>query len=94
LLGLIADNPVQARSLQGIRNRNGFITPADITAAKVILPPGIGFVSRFFHVTVGVTIDGTAQRMETLLQRRPGPGGVPEVVAVFRQAPIGAVLPP
>jgi general secretion pathway protein K len=94
LLGVIADNPVQARSLQGIRKRKGFLTSADVIAAKVILPPGIGFVSRFFHVTVSVTIDDTAQRMETLLQRRIGPGGVPEVVAVFRQVPLSAVTPP
>ena len=94
LLGVIADNPVQARSLQGIRSRNGFLTQADITAAKMILPPGIGFVSRFFQVTVNVTVDDTSQRMETLLQRRPGRGGVPEVVVVARQIPLEALTPP
>lgn len=94
LLGAIADNPVQARRLAGIRARNGFLTPADVTAAEMILPLGVGFVSRFFRVTVNVSVDGTAQRMETLLQRRPGRGGLAEVVAVFRQFPLGAISPP
>ena len=94
LLGVLADNPVQARRLQSMRERNGFLTPADIAAANVILPPGIGFVSRFFQVTVSVTVDDTSQRMQTLLQRRQGPGGLPEVIAVFRQMPSQAVTPP
>ena len=94
LLGIIADNPVQARRLVGIRERNGFLTPEDITSAQMILPTGVGFVSRFFRVTINVSVDGSAQRMETLLQRRPGRGGVGEVVAVFRQIPLGAISPP
>lgn len=94
LLRVITDNPVQARRLEGIRTRNGFLTPADITAAQIILPTVVGFVSRFFYVTISVTVDGTSQKMETLLQRRPGRGGVLEVVAVFRQIPLGAVAPP
>ena len=94
LLGAIADNPVQARRLAGIRTRNGFLTPADITQAQMILPSGVGFVSRFFWVTTNVTVDGTAQRMETLVQRRPGRGGPANVVAVFRQVPVGAIPPP
>ena len=94
LLGAIADNPVQARRLTGIRARNGFLTPADINQVQMILPPGVGFVSRFFWVTTNVTVDGTAQKMETLLQRRPGRGGSPDVVAVFRQVPVGAIPPP
>ncbi len=94
LLGIIADNPVQARRLASIRAKNGFLTPADVAGIEMILPPGVGFVSRFFRVTINVSVDGTAQRMETLLQRRSGGGGSAEVVAVFRQIPLGAVSPP
>lgn len=93
LLAVIADNPVQARRLEGIRTRNGFLTPADVATAQVILPPGVGFVSRFFQVTITVTVDGTTQKMETLLQRRPGQDGAPEVVAVLRQVPLGMIAP-
>ena len=94
LLAAIADNPVQARRLAGIRERNGFLTPDDVTAAQIILPPGVGFVSRYFQVTTNVTVDGMRQTMETLLQRRTGRGGLPEVVAVFRQIPLGVIAPP
>ena len=94
LLSVIADNPVQARRLAGIRQRNGFLTPADAVAAQIILPPGVGFVSRFFQVTTSVTVDGTTQRMDSLLQRRQGRGGAPEVVAVFRESPLGVIPPP
>lgn len=91
LFGVVTDNPVQARRLDGIRTRNGFLTPADIAAAQIVLPIGVGFVSRFYTVTTNVILDGTEQRMETLLQRRLGRGGAPEVVAVFRQIPLGPV---
>ena len=93
LIGVLADNAVQARRLQSIRTRNGFLTPADIAAAQIILPVGVGFVSRYFLVTTIVTVDGTTQRMETLLERRKGRDGAPEVVAVFRQMPLGDIPP-
>ena len=94
LLGVVTDNPVQARRLAGIRERNGFLTQADLTAAQIILPAGVGFTSRYFQVTTTVTVDGITQTMETLLQRRPGNGGSPEVVAVSRQIPNSAITPP
>ena len=94
LLGVITANPVQARSLQGIRKRQGFLTQQDLAAANVILAPGVGFVSRYFEVTVNVTIVDTAQSMQSILQRRTGRGGTPEVVAIFRQSPQVAVTPP
>ena len=93
LLGVITDNPVQAGRLQGIRKRQGFLTAADLTAAGVILAPGVGFVSRYFDVTTSVTIADTSQRMQTLLQRSTARGG-PQVVAIFRQNPLGAVETP
>lgn len=93
LLGILADNPVQARRLQSIRARNRVLTPEDVAKANVILPPGTGYVSRFFRVTVSVTVDDTAQRMQSLLQRRPGPGGVPQVAVVFREIPFQPVTP-
>ena len=48
----------------------------------------------YFLVTTNVTVDGIRQTMETLLQRKPGRGGLPEVVAVFRQSPLGVIAPP
>ena len=84
LLAALADNPVQARQLDGIRTRQGFLTPADVAAVQVILPPGAGYGSRYFWVTITVEIDQTSQSLRSLLQRRTGPGGRPEVVVIER----------
>jgi hypothetical protein len=80
--------------VQGIRKRQGFLTPQDLTAANVILVSGVGFLSRYFEVTVNVTIADTAQSMQSILQRRTGRGGQPEVVTIFRQSPQVAATPP
>jgi general secretion pathway protein K len=94
LLGVLADNPVQANRLEGLRKRKSFLTSDDLATANVILPLGAGFVSRYFLVSVDVTLGDSAQHMQTLLQRRNGPGGVGEVVAVFRQNPVTSPAPP
>jgi general secretion pathway protein K len=87
LLRAITDNPVQAAALEAIRSRNGFLTPDDLTAANVILPPGVGYRSRYFWVTVTVEVDETWQRRVALLQRRTGPGEAPEVRVIARDTP-------
>lgn len=84
LLNVIANNPVQARNLIGIRNRQGFLTREDVIAAGMVLPPGIGFSSRFFIVTTDVVIGATAQSQQSLLQRRAGRDSQPEVVVIGR----------
>ncbi len=82
LIATLADNPVQARNLIGIRNRKGFLTREDITAARMILPPGASFSSRFFHVMTEVTIGSTTQLRQSLLQRYARRDGTMEVVVV------------
>lgn len=84
LMNVIANNPVQARNLIGIRNRQGFLTRQDVIAAGMLLPPGIGFSSQFFFVATDVVIGATQQSQQSLLQRRVGPGSQPEVVVVGR----------
>lgn len=69
LIGALADNPVQARNLIGIRNRQGFLTPQDVLRAGMIMPPGVGFKSRYFFVVTDVTIGQTRQSQTSLLQR-------------------------
>lgn len=84
LLAALTDNPVQARQLEGIRTRQGFLTSADVAGARIVLPPGAAYGSRFFWVTVTVEVDQTTQSLRSLLQRRAGPGGGPEVVVIER----------
>ncbi len=92
LLAALADNPVQARQLESIRSRNGFLTPADVAAVQAILPPGAGYASRFYWVTVTVEVDQTTQSLRGLLQRRQGAGGAPVVVVIERDRAVAPVF--
>jgi general secretion pathway protein K len=94
LLGILLQNQVQARVLTARRERAGFLTPEDVTAAGIILPRGVGFTSDLYHAQVAVRIGGTLQVMESLLQRRSGRDDVPEVVVVGRRNATAAVSPP
>ena len=69
LIAAVLDNAPIARQLVLQRKRKGFLTSADISAARAILPPGIGFTSNFFEVSLAVTIGDTSQFASTLLQR-------------------------
>jgi general secretion pathway protein K len=93
LLAILLQNPVQARVLAATRQRAGFLTPRDVEAAGVILPPGVGFASDFFLVRTTVRIGGTRQSMESLLQRRDA-DGAEEVAVVARRNATAAVPPP
>ncbi len=84
LLAALADNPVQARNLIGIRNRKGFLTNQDLIAARMILPSGAGFVSEFFYVTTTVRVGETELTHKSLLQRRRGQSRTAEVVVISR----------
>lgn len=84
VLAALTDNPVQARQLEGIRNRQGFLTPADVAAAQVILPPGASYASSYYWVTITVRVDDITQSRRSLLQRRAGPGEQAEVVVIGR----------
>jgi general secretion pathway protein K len=93
LLAILLQNPVQARVLAATRQRAGFLTPRDVEAAGVILPPGVGFASDLFLVRTSVRIGGTRQAMESLLQRRGTDGGE-EVTVISRRNATAAVSPP
>ncbi len=80
LLALLLGDPAAARVLIERRAGPGFLTPADFTAARVAVAPGLGFTSDHYSVTTAVTIGGTTQRLTSLLERRRGPTGVAVVV--------------
>ena len=94
LLAILLQNPVQARVLAATRERAGFLTPQDVEAAGVILPPGVGFASDFFRVRTSVRVGETPQVMESLLRRRRGADGSAEVAVVGRRNATAAVPPP
>ena len=93
VLAALCENPVQARTLDRLRTQRGALTPNDLRAAKLVLLPGAGFSSRYFDVTVAVTIAGTQQSSHSLLYRQTGLGGQPDVIAIRRETPAG-FLPP
>ncbi|QDA36470.1 general secretion pathway protein GspK (plasmid) [Paracoccus liaowanqingii] len=87
VIGVLTDNPVQAATLIATRDRNGLLTPQDVVNARLILPPGAGFTSSWFGVTVSVQVGQTVQQSTALIQRATGPGDRPSVAVVARETP-------
>lgn len=71
VLTALTNNPPQARLLDSIRKRTGFLTPADLTAAQLAPDSRSDFTSAFFQVTVAVTIGGTEQTFTSVIYRNP-----------------------
>ena len=69
LLALLTGNPAGARMLVEQRRRAGFVTPEDIGAIGLSLPPGAGFTSNYFWVRTTVRIGDTSQTLTSLVQR-------------------------
>jgi general secretion pathway protein K len=84
VLAVMFGNPAIAAALAERRAGQGYLTPDDLAAASAVVPPGAGFVSRFFTVDVAVTSGGARRQVRSLLQRGFGPGDVPVVRVVAR----------
>lgn len=93
VIGVLTDNPVQANALVGARTRNGRLTAQDLVNARQILPPGTGFTSSWFGVTVTVRVGDTVQNSTALIQRATGPGDRPRVAVVARETPFAGPTP-
>ncbi|MEO6151578.1 MAG: Type II secretory pathway component PulK-like protein [Croceibacterium sp.] len=83
LIAILTGNPTAARTLVQARMRAGHLTPADLSAVSILLPPGTGLRSDYFWVRARVTNGRTRQQLTSLLYRRMGEKG-PEVLAVRR----------
>jgi general secretion pathway protein K len=92
MLALLFRDPVVARRLVAIRDRQGFLTAKDLTDQNVSLPWGTSFRSNTFWVRTRATIGGTSQQAATLIQRRLMPDGAVEVMPVERWR--NAAVPP
>jgi general secretion pathway protein K len=84
LLAVLFDSPVTARLLASKRQRDGYLTPADLAGLNAFLPPGAGFTSSFFTVETEVQVGDTRQRIASSLARRASPSGT-EVVVYARE---------
>ena len=78
VLGVALGNPAAARLLISRRDRQGFLTPADLASARVLLPARSGFRSDYFVVSTTVTQGTITQSLESHLHRvsEGGPAGV------------------
>ena len=85
LLALLLASPALADKVVGLRRAFGFLTPETLSDAGIDLPGTAGLASSLYRVRTTVRVGDTVQSMESLLQRRRGPGGAPEVVAVARR---------
>lgn len=94
LVAILLQNSNAARILLARRDRQGFLGPQDVEASRLILPPAVGLRSDLFELRVTARIGATVQSMVSLLQRRRGPGGVPEVAVVDRRSATAAPVPP
>jgi len=69
VLAALTGNPAQARLLDSIRSRKGFLTSADLAAANLMADAQSGYTSQFFRITVSVTIGQTEQSFSDLIYR-------------------------
>ncbi len=83
LLGVLAGDAATGRLLAAQRDRTGRLTPLDLAAAGVTLPPGAGYASDHFVVTTTVTQGATTVTLISLVERRGG--ARPDVVVISRR---------
>ena len=75
MFAVLAANPVQARLLQGIREKLGQLSASDLLNAGLILGAQVSEVSAFFSITTRVSVGGTTVARESLLMRAAAPEG-------------------
>lgn len=91
MLAVLFHDPLVAERLVKARERQGFLTPKDLTDNQLEQPVGTSFKSSTFWVRTRATIGMTSQQLATLVQRR-GKGEEAEAVPVARWR--NAAVPP
>lgn len=91
MLAVLFHDPMVAERLVKTRERQGFLTPKDLTDNQLEQPVGTSFKSSTFWVRTRATIGTTSQQLATLVQRR-GKGEEAEAVPVARWR--NAAVPP
>lgn len=85
LFAAIAANPAEARLMLSLRARAGRLSPGDLSAAGIILPPVAGFRSDHFLVEAEVTVGDVVLVRESLLRRVTVPGEGARVMVLSRR---------
>lgn len=75
VLNAVLGNQAAARRLELRRERQGFVTPDDLKAADLLLPPGAGFTSDTYAATTSAEVDGITVTLRSVLLRISNPLG-------------------
>lgn len=70
LIAVLSDNPAAARQIVSLRERQGYVTAADLATLNVSMPPGCGLTSSLFWVRTRVRIGDTSQQLTSLIARK------------------------
>ncbi|MDB5686016.1 MAG: Type secretory pathway component PulK-like protein [Rhizorhabdus sp.] len=84
LLALLIGDPVKTTRLVALRNRQRYLTAADLASLDIAVPPGTGFTSNLFWVRTRVRIGSASRQITSLIARRDGPAGEKSVAVVGR----------
>lgn len=85
LLAIMLESPVAARALVAQRQRKGYLTLDDFSAANRLLPSTLGFTSNLFWIRATVRIGDTRQQLTSLIARRSRGEGTPTQVGVIQR---------
>lgn len=83
LIAALLGNDAAARTLVGMRSRQGGIDGTGLAGAGILLPPGTGLTSDYYWARGKVRIGQTSQQLTSLLHRQRDERG-PSVVAIRR----------
>jgi len=75
MLTVLTGDAMAARRIVAIRDRQGYVTAADLATLNVAMPQGAGLTSNLFWVHGRVRIGDTSQQLTSLIARRDAPGG-------------------
>jgi len=81
LLAVLVGDAMAARRIVALRDRQGYLTAADLASLNVSMPQGMGLTSNLFWVRTRVQIGDTSQQITSLIARKDdGQGGKAAVV--------------
>ncbi|MFZ5707124.1 MAG: general secretion pathway protein GspK [Pseudomonadota bacterium] len=84
LLAILSDDPMAAGRLVALRERQGYLTAADMATLNMAMPQGTGLTSNLFWVRSRVRIGDTSQQLTSLIARRDAPDGGKAALVVGR----------